>query len=182
MPRLILLGIGMARSSRHAPAGLLVEYGHAHVGLDGGPGSEPPEISQAWLVRDEHGPLQPALGRIARECGMPEPVRAPFRHGTLHIEPLPVPHPGGVMHGYRIAAGHRVCVWAPEFSEPPGWARGADLMFAGGPPGGPALEATARAVRRLGVSRLVLVRPPPAGHGEPPPFAEWGVEGAVYRI
>lgn len=187
MPRLILLGVGTARSSRHAPAGLLVEYGHARIGLDGGPGSEPPGSSQAWLVRDEHGPHQSVLGRIARECGMPEPVLAPFRHGPLRIEPLPVPHPGGAMHGYRITARHRTCVWAPEFAEPPGWARDADLMFAGVPPGpapdaADAAAATARAVRRLGVARLVLVRPPPAGRRDPPPFAEWGVEGGLYRM
>jgi hypothetical protein len=180
MPRLILLGVGTARSSPHAPAGLLVEYGHAHIGLDGGPGSEPPEISAAWLVRDEKGPFQPVRLRIARECGMPEPVLAPFRRGTLRIEPLPVPHLGGVMHGYRIAAGHRTCVWAPEFAEPPGWARNADLMFAGVP--GDDAEATARAVRRLGVTRLVLVRPPSAGRGPPPPFGEWGETGALYRM
>ncbi|TMQ90758.1 hypothetical protein ETD83_34000 [Actinomadura soli] len=191
MPRLILLGIGTAgpdgpsegaaRPPLHAPAGLLVEYGHARVGLDGGPGSEPPESSQAWLVRDEHGPYQAVLGRIARQCGMPAPVLAAFRHGSLRIEPLPVAHPGRAMHGYRITAGHRTCVWAPEFAEPPGWARDADLMFAGIPPGGPPEEAVG-ALRRLGVARLVLVRPPPAGRGEPPPSAEWGVEGALYRI
>ncbi|WP_433469380.1 hypothetical protein [Spirillospora sp. CA-128828] len=180
MPRLILLGTGTASSPAHAPAGLLVEYGHAHVGLDGGPGSEPPEISVAWLVRDEKGACQPARRRIARECGMPEPVLAPFRHGALRIEPLPVPHRGGAMHGYRIAAGHRTCVWAPEFSEPPGWARDADLMFAGVP--GDDAEGTAGAVRRLGVARLVLVRPPAAGRGDPPPFGEWGVAGALYRM
>ncbi|MFD0689412.1 hypothetical protein [Actinomadura fibrosa] len=181
MPRLILLGVGTARSRAHAPAGLLVEYGHAHVGLDGGPGSEPPETCEAWLVRDEKGPLQAELLRIARESGMPAPVLAPYRHGSLHIVPMPVPSRAGTMHGYRIAAGRRTCVWAPESAEPPAWARGADLVFAGA---GRAPAATAEAFRGLGVRRLVLVRSPggDAEPGGPPPFGEWGAEGAVYRM
>lgn len=179
MPRLILLGIGSAGSSRFAPAGLLIEYGHTRVGLDGGPGSEPPENVDAWLVTDEHGPLQPGRLRIAREEGMADPAVAPFQHGPLHVDPVPVAHPDAAVYGYRIRAGHHTAVWAPEFAKVPDWGGQADLMFAGAADVG----ETAAAAERFGVRRLVFVClgeevDPQIG----PPFGEWGEEGGQYRM
>ncbi|MFI0352200.1 hypothetical protein [Actinomadura sp. 9N407] len=179
MPRLILLGAGAARSSRFAPAGLLVEYGHTRVGIDGGPGSEPPENVHAWLVRDDAP--HPDLLRIAQETGMREPAVAAFRHGSLHIDPMPA---GDGAYGYRIVSGHHTAVWAPRFGDFPGWAGSADLVFAG--PGSD-LAATVEAARRLKVGRLVLVLlDERAGAamdaGTDPPFGEWGEEGGQYRM
>ncbi|XVQ15087.1 hypothetical protein ACQP1W_21915 [Spirillospora sp. CA-255316] len=179
MPRLILLGVGAARSPRFAPAGLLVEYGHTRVGIDGGAGSEPPENVHAWLVRD--GGAHSDLHRIAAETGMRPPAVAAFRHGPLHVDPLPA---GGGIYGYRIVSGHRTAVWAPEFTAFPGWAERADLAFAGT---GGDLGATAEAARRLEVRRLVFVlldEPVFAAldAGAHPPFGEWGEEGRQYRM
>jgi hypothetical protein len=179
MARLILLGAGVARSSRYAPAGLLIEYGHTRVGIDGGAGSEPPETVQAWLVRDDAP--HPDLLRIARETGMREPAVAPFRHGPLHIDPVPV---GDGLYGYRIVSGHHTAVWAPEHAAFPDWAERADLVFSGP---GPGIAATAEAARRLTVRRLVFVlldEPVFAmlDAGEDPPFGEWGEEGGQYRM
>ncbi|MFI0449840.1 hypothetical protein [Actinomadura sp. 6N118] len=185
MARLMLLGIGTARSPRFAPAGLLVEYGHTRVGLDGGPGSEPPENVHAWLVTDEHGPLRDDLHRIAHESEMLEPTVAPYCHGTLHVDPLPVAHPRAGVHGYKITRGHRAAVWAPEFVKLPDWAEAADLVFAGAE--GCDVEETAEAARRLGVRRLIFVRLGDEAcaamdSGEIPPFGEWGEEGGQYRM
>ncbi|GAA2402717.1 hypothetical protein GCM10010191_07830 [Actinomadura vinacea] len=179
MPRLILLGVGAAGSPRFAPAGLLIEYGHTRVGIDGGAGSEPPETVDAWLVRE--GGAHADLRRIARETGMCEPAVAPFRHGPLHVDPLPA---GAGVYGYRIVSGHRTAVWAPEFTAFPDWAGHADLAFAGT---GPDLAATAAAARRLEVRRLVFVLlggPVLAAldAGTDPPFGEWGEEGGQYRM
>ncbi|MFG2004708.1 hypothetical protein ACGFNU_36705 [Spirillospora sp. NPDC048911] len=185
MARLLLLGIGTARSPRFAPAGLLVEYGHARVGLDGGPGSEPPENVHAWLVADEHGPLRDDLRRIAHEADMLEPAVAPYLHGTLHVDPLPVAHPRAGVHGYKITRGHRCAVWAPDFVKLPDWAEAADLVFAGADNSD--VAETAEAARRLRVKRLVFVclgdkACSAMDAGETPPFGEWGVEGGQYRM
>jgi hypothetical protein len=189
VPRLILLGVGTAKSSRFAPAGLLVEYGHARVGLDGGPGSEPPENVQAWLVSDPHHALQPARRQLATEEGMPLPEVGAFSHGALRIEAVPV---SPSLHGYRILSGRYMAVWAPEYAVFPDWAEDADLMFADGT----ALDGTgahlgvlasALAAQRRRVKRLIFVRldePVFAAldRGEPPPFGEWGEEGRTYRM
>ncbi|SEF60669.1 hypothetical protein SAMN04489712_101571 [Thermomonospora echinospora] len=192
MPVAVLLGVGTARSPRFAPAGLLVEYGHVRVGLDGGPGSEPPENVDAWLVRDEDDPLQPGRVRLAAEEGMARPVTGSFHQGTLHVEPLPVRCGERRMHGYRIAVGRRVAVWAPEFTEFPPWAEGADLVFADATAWDAGAEGTGApasvpTVRWLGVRRLVFARLGEAAYGavdsgRAPPFGEWGEEGRKYRI
>jgi len=62
-------------SPRFAPAGLLVRCGDAAVAIDGGPGAEPPEALDAWLVTDEHAEL-----RAARSTWMPGPTG----RGTMH--------------------------------------------------------------------------------------------------
>jgi hypothetical protein len=187
---LILLGIGTAGSSRFAPAGLLLEYGHIRVGIDGGPGSEPAENIDAWLVRDEHGPSHGELLRIAHETGMPEPVVMPFQHGPLKIEPIPIPIPIPVadhVHGYRIGIGHHVAAWVPEAPALPPWTEGMDLVFADGSPAVPHTHELARTAKRLRVQRLVFVRLGPAAlaaidAGEQPPYGEWGEEGRKYRM
>ncbi|MER6398596.1 hypothetical protein ABT263_21455 [Kitasatospora sp. NPDC001603] len=50
--------------------------------------------------------------------------------GELRISALPVLHTSNPTCGYRIEAGGRTAVWAPEFWEFPARAAGADLMFA----------------------------------------------------
>jgi hypothetical protein len=182
--RLILLGIGTADSSRFAPVGLLLEYGHIRVGIDGGPGSEPPENIDAWLVRDEQGPLQAELLRIARETGMPEPAVLSYQHGPLKIEPIPV---AAHVYGYRIAVGHHVAAWVPEAAEPPPWTEGMDLVFADGSAAAPHTQELASTAKRLRVQRLVLVRLGAAAlaavdAGDQPSYGEWGEEGRKYRM
>ncbi|MEU5882573.1 hypothetical protein [Spirillospora sp. NPDC047279] len=180
MARLILLGVGTARSALFAPAGLLIEYGHTRVGLDGGPGSEPPENVHAWLVADEQGPLRDDLHRIAHESEMLEPVVGSFRHGPLHVDPLPVAHPKAGVHGYKITMGHRSAVWAPEFVKLPDWAEAADLVFAGASAD---VAGTARSAQDLRVRRLVFVGlDEEPGQSTTPAFGEWGEEGGQYRI
>jgi hypothetical protein len=182
--RLILLGIGAAGSSRFAPVGLLLEYGHVRVGIDGGPGSEPAENIDAWLVRDEHGPLRDELLRIAHETGMPEPLVGPYEHGPLKIEPIPV---ADHVHGYRIVVGHHVAGWVPEAPALPAWTEGMDLVFGDGSAAGPDTQELARTAKRLRVQRLVFVRLGAAAlaavdAGEPPLYGEWGEEGRKYRM
>ena len=181
---MILLGIGTAESPRFAPAGLLLEYGHVRVGIDGGPGSEPAENIDAWLVRDERGPLQDELRRIARETGMPEPAVQPYHHGPLKVEPVAV---AGRLYGYRIGIGHHVAAWAPETPEFPAWAEGLDLVFTDGSGSWPDTQERARTAKRLRVQRLVFVRLGTAAQsaldaGERPPYGEWGEEGRKYRM
>jgi len=155
--RLVLLGIGAAGSPRFAPAGLLVEYGRTHVGFDGGPGSEPPETVQAWLVRRRDEAGHPRLCRIAADSGMPQPAVA--------------------------SLGRRTAVWAPECRGLPLWAEDADLVFAGTS----GMRQTVEAARRLSVRRLVFARLDEEAcaamdAGRDPPFGEWGVEGGRYRV
>jgi hypothetical protein len=182
--RLILLGIGTADSLRFAPAGLLLEYGHVRVGIDGGPGSEPAENIDSWLVRQERGPLWDELLRIAHETGMPAPAVGPFQHGPLKIEPIQV---AGPVHGYRIAIGHHVAAWVPEAPDLPPWTEGMDLVFADGSAPEPRTHELAGAAKRLRVQRLVFVRIGASAlaavdAGEQPPYGEWGEEGRKYRM
>jgi hypothetical protein len=182
--RFILLGIGAADSSRFAPVGLLLEYGHIRVGIDGGPGSEPPETIDAWLVRDERGPSQDELRRIAHETGMPEPAVMPYHHGPLKVEPVPV---ADHVYGYRIGIGHHVAAWVPEAPELPAWAEGLDLVYADGSLDAARTQELAGTAKRLRVQRLVFVRLGAAAlatvdAAERPPYGEWGVEGRKYRM
>ncbi|HEX6472380.1 MAG TPA: hypothetical protein VF069_25025 [Streptosporangiaceae bacterium] len=184
MSRLILLGIGTERSPRFAPAGLLLEYGHVRVGIDGGPGSEPAENIDAWLVTSEHGPLRAELRDIARETGMPEPVVGPYAHGPLRIEPVRL---ADETYGYRIGVGHHVAGWAPAATTLPPWTDGMDLVFADGSLSWPDTVELARTAKRLRVQRLVFVRLGAAAlsaldSSERPPYGEWGEEGRAYRM
>ncbi|GAB3688446.1 hypothetical protein GCM10027589_56390 [Actinocorallia lasiicapitis] len=169
MSRLILLGVGTAGASRHAPAGLLLEYGQVRIGFDGGPGSEPPENVHAWLVSDPFDPLQEQRRALAHATGMPEPAVSPYDHGALRIAPLPL---SGHAYGYRISTGTRTAIWAPHTPHFPAWASAADLMFGA--------EAVAASARSAGVRRLVLTVP--AEHDGSPLGAEWGEEGRAYRL
>jgi hypothetical protein len=181
---LILLGIGTAQSSRFAPAGLLLEYGHIRMGIDGGPGSEPADNVDCWLVGDEHGPLQDELREIAHETGMPEPAVMAYHHGPLKVEPVPV---ADHRYGYRIRIGHHVAAWAPQIPEFPVWAEATDLVFADGSLDWPDIQELARTAKRLRVQRLVFVRLgadalSAVDAGEQPWYGEWGEEGRKYRM
>src|SRR5438445_13107245 len=127
--RFILVGVGAMKSPRYAPAGLLVEYGAQRVMLDGGPGTEPAEPIDAWLVTDDHGELMPKIRRLANARGL-KPAVSCFCSDGLVIAPKPVVHHSHPTYGYQIEAGGRRVVWAPELLEFPGWAEGAALMFA----------------------------------------------------
>jgi len=129
--RLVTLGVGAQNSPRYAPAGLLVVHAGVRVMIDGGPGAEPRGRLDAWLVTDERAELIAAIRRLAAARGL-RPRAAGFRKNGVRIERRPVVHTNHPTYGYRIrAVGHTV-VWAPEFSEFPRWARGADVMFAEG--------------------------------------------------
>jgi hypothetical protein len=196
--RLVTLGVGAAESPRFAPAGLLVAHGGVRVAFDGGPGAEPPGSVDAWLVTDERAELISALRRLAAERGLTPAARS-VRMGGLDVEPLPVVHTNHPTWGYRIRAGGRVAVWAPEFLEFPRWAAGSDLMFAeasgwsrpilfrGGVGGHLDVHSVAAAARRCGVRRLVFAhigRPTirAMDRGERPLFGEFARDGQVFWL
>ncbi|GAA4507526.1 hypothetical protein GCM10023191_066050 [Actinoallomurus oryzae] len=120
-----------------------------------------------WLVCDARAELMPQIRRYGRGLNV-EPVIKDFHAGGLVVEPLPVVHTSHPTFGYLVQVSGRRVVWAPEFWEFPGWARGADLMFADaagwrrpirfarGVGGHAAVSATADQARRHGVGRLVF--------------------------
>jgi hypothetical protein len=198
--RLTLLGIGAMNSPRFGPAGLLVRCASRRIAIDGGPGAEPPPGNlRAWLVTDEHAELRGALRRLACERGLPEPSSSEYLAGGLCVRPLPVEHTSHPAYGYQISAGCRMVVWAPEFWRFPGWADGADLMFAeaaswnrpirfrggvGGhaPVTAVAAEAAGRGIRRLVYAHIGRPTLRAIDAGLRPPFGEWGVEGRTYAV
>jgi hypothetical protein len=196
--RLTLLGVGAMNSPRFAPAGLLIRWGRSRVALDGGPGAEPPKRLDAWLVTDEHAELRTTLREMAAERGL-VPRLGDVVMGGLRITTLPVVHTSHPTCGYRIEAGGRVAVWAPEFLEFPAWAAGADLMFAeaagwnrpilfrGGVGGHAHVAEVGREAERHGVRRLVYAhigRPclRAIDAGLEPEYGEWGQQGRTYTL
>ena len=195
---LTTLGVGAAASPRFAPAGLLVERGGCRVMLDGGPGSQPGGRLTAWLVTDERAELIGRIRALGRALGV-EPRMGDVRHAALAVESHPVVHTNHPTCGYLVRACGRRVAWAPEFLEFPGWARGADLMFAEaagwarpirfakGVGGHLHVLAVAEAARALGVRRLVFAhigRPAirALDRGEAPPFGTFGADGEVFRL
>ncbi|GAB2886933.1 hypothetical protein GCM10027074_64250 [Streptomyces deserti] len=197
--RLTLLGAGAMNSPRFAPAGLLLRCAGHRVAFDGGAGAEPPPGRlDGWLVTDEQAELRSALRRSAAERGVP------LRAGDMDLEDVrvrchPVAHTSHPAYGYRVEAGGRAVVWAPEFWEFPRWAASADLMFAeaaawgrpirfrGGVGGHATVQTVAEQAVRHGVRRLVFAhigRPVlrAMDAGARPPAGEWGVEGRTYSL
>ena len=196
--RLTTLGVGAMKSPCHAPAGLLVAHAGVRAMLDGGPGAEPTGRLDVWLVTDARAELMAPLRRAAARWGL-EPRVAAFRRHGLVIEPRAVVHTSHPAYGYRIRAGRRTVVWAPEFYRFPGWARGAALMFAdgaawsrpirfaGGVGGHADVLATAGAARRAGVKRLVFAhigRPTlrALARGARPPFGSMAADGQRFVL
>jgi hypothetical protein len=196
--RLVTLGVGAAASPRYAAAGLLVARRGVRVMLDGGPGAEPAGRVDAWLVTDERAELRSQLRRLAAERGL-HPHAGSFQHGALRIDARPVVHTSHPSFGYLIQAPEGTVVWAPEFLEFPGWARGAGLLFAeaagwerpirfaGGVGGHLHVPAVAEAARRHRVGRLVFAhigRPTirAIDRGERPTFGEFAHDGQVFRL
>jgi hypothetical protein len=115
------------------------------------------------------------------------------------VEYRPAVHTSHPTCGYRIRAGRRTIVWAPEFFAFPRWARDADLMFAegaawsrpirfaGGVGGHLDVQTVARIARRVGVRRLIfahLGRPTlrALSRGERPSFGEFAADGQVFVV
>jgi hypothetical protein len=195
---LTTLGVGAANSPRFAPAGLLVERSGACVMIDGGPGSEPAGGLDAWLVTDERSELIAQIRRLARLRGL-EPRSGDFDGANLSVRYHPVVHTNHPAGGYLIRSGSQAVAWAPEFWEFPGWAAGADLMFAeaagwnrpirfaGGVGGHMDATAVASAAKAHRVRRLVFAhigRPTLTAidRGERPPFGEFARDGQVFRV
>jgi hypothetical protein len=196
--RFVSLGVGAAQSPGFAPAGLLVSFRGAHVMIDGGPGAEPRRRVDAWLVTDQRAELISVLRRLAAAHGAVPEVRSLAHHG-LELEPMPVVHTNHPAYGYRICAGDRTAVWAPEFLEFPAWAANADLMFAeaagwnrpikfrGGVGGHLDVLTVAAKARRQNIRRLVFAhigRPTirAIDRGERPPFGEFARDGQVFWL
>jgi hypothetical protein len=165
--RLVTVGVGAAASPRYLPAGLLVSQAARRVMIDGGPKAAPEGRIDGWLLTDDHAELAPAIRRCAHARGLVAKV-APFWAEDLRIEPKPVIHTNHPTFGYEIRARGLKVVWAPEFLEFPGWAKGADLMFAeasswtrpirfrGGVGGHLDAISVQQAAQAAGVKRLVL--------------------------
>jgi hypothetical protein len=196
--RFVTLGVGAQRSPRHAPAGLLVSGAGIKVMIDGGPGAEPPHRLDAWLLTDEQAELASEIRRLAAVRGL-VPRAADFARSSLAIERRLVRHTSHPTFGYRIRTDRRTVVWAPEFYVFPGWARGADLMFAeaagwsrpirfrGGVGGHLDVGAVADAARRSGVRRLVFAhigRPTlrALSRGQRAPFGEFAHDGQTFLL
>jgi hypothetical protein len=196
--RMTLLGVGAMNSPRFAPAGMLLRYGRRRVAFDGGPGAEPPEPLDDWLVTDERAELGPALRRMAAAHDVRAHV-GDLVAGALTIRACPVRHTSHPTVGYRIELGELLAVWAPEFVEFPAWAANADLMFAeasswnrpirfrGGVGGHASLRQVAAAASEHGVRRVVYAhigRPciRAIDAGLRPPVGEWGREGDTYIL
>ncbi len=195
---LTLLGVGAMNSPRYAPAGLLAEYRAVRVALDGGPGAVPAGPLDAWLVTDEQAELIRQLRQLAATRGLVPSARS-FTGAGMSLTRHPVVHTSHPTFGYLIeAAGQRV-VWAPEFLEFPGWAAGADLMFADAAgwtrpirfahgTGGHAAaievseEARARHVHRLVFAHIGRPAIRAIEAGQTVPFGELGADGAVYAL
>lgn len=194
--RLVTLGVGAQNSPRYAPAGLLLAHRGVRVMLDGGPGAEPPQALDAWLVTDERAELIAAIRRLAAARGL-VPYAGAFHKDGLRLEARTVIHTRHTTYGYRIRAAGRVVVWAPEFYRFPVWAAGADVMFAeaaawerpirfaGGVGGHMDALSVAAAARRARVRRLVFAhigRPTlrALSRGAKPPFGELAVDGQVF--
>jgi hypothetical protein len=196
--RLTLLGVGAMNSPRFAPAGLLVRYRGRRVAFDAGPGAEPPQRLDGWLVTDQRAELRSALRRMAAERAVPLRM-GDLELGELRIRACPVVHTSHPTCGYRIELGGVVAVWAPEFWIFPSWAAGADLMFAeaagwdrrirfrGGVGGqahvqeiGP--EAVRHQVRRLVYAHVGRPSLRAMDTGLRPGWGEWGREGRTYML
>lgn len=196
--RCTLLGVGAMRSPRYRPAGLQVSYGGRRIMLDGGPESAPAEDVETWLVTDESAELAAPIRRLAAQRGL-EPLAGDYRVGDLQVECRAVAHTSHPTYGYLLRAHDHRVVWAPEFWEFPGWADGADLMFAdaagwrrpirfrGGVGGHASVTAIAEEARRRDVRRLVFAhigRPSIRAQdaGLVPPYGTWGEEGRTYLV
>lgn len=198
MLRMRLLGVGAMNSPRYRPAGLAVAWSRCRVMLDGGDAADAGRPLDAWLLSDPRAELMPAIRRRARELGVPVDVMA-FAADGVRIHPLKVSHTSHRTFGYLIESGGCRAVWAPEFWEFPGWAAGADLMFAdaagwdrpirfrGGVGGHACVRDVARAARRARVRKLVFAhigRPsiPAIDRGEVPEFGRWGVQDEAFEL
>ena len=196
--RLVTLGVGAQNSPRHRPAGLLLASAGVRVMMDGGPGAVPPGRLDAWLVTDERAELIVSIRRSARVKGL-RPYAGDFRKDGVQVQRRRVFHTSHPTYGYRVRAGGRTIVWAPEFRRFPIWAAGADVMFAeaagwdhpirfrGGVGGHLDVRAVADRARRLGVKRLVFThigRPTlrALSRGQKPPFGEMAADGQTFRI
>jgi hypothetical protein len=196
--RCTLLGVGAMNSPRYQPAGLLVAYHGRRIMLDGGPGAEPDDNVEAWLVSDEAAELADPIRRLAARHGL-VPVAGDHSVDDLRVRRRDVEHTSHPTYGYLLDDGRRRVVWAPEFWRFPGWAAGADLMFAdaagwnrpirfrGGVGGHACVSGVADEARRRGVRRLVFAhigRPSIRAllAGEVPPYGEWGEQGRAYLV
>lgn len=198
MIRCTLLGVGAMNSPRYAPAGLLVTRRSRRIALDGGPGAEPPADLDAWLLTDASAELAKPIRDLAAQRGL-EPIVGDYHAGSLWARPHEVAHTSHPTYGYLLEEDGRRVVWAPEFWTFPGWADGADLMFAdaagwnrpirfrGGVGGHASVLETADQARRRGVRRLVFAhigRPSirAQDQGLQPPYGSWGEQGRTYLV
>jgi hypothetical protein len=194
-----LLGVGAMNSPRFAPAGMLLRYGRSRIAFDGGPGADPPDRLNAWLVTDERAELRASIRRLAADRQVEAHV-GNLRLGALVIDACQVVHTSHPTYAYRIRLRDLVAVWAPEFYRFPTWAAHADLLFADGSSwnrpihfrGGVGGHASVRDVEdsaiKYGVRRVVYahigrpcIRAIDAGL-QPPHIGEWGTEGATYTM
>lgn len=196
--RMTLLGVGAMNSPRFAPAAMLLQYGRRRIAFDGGPGAEPPDRLDAWLVTDDQAELRTSIRRMAAARQVEAHV-GDLDLGALSIRACAVVHTSHPTYGYSIQLNDRLAVWAPEFQEFPTWAADADLLFAeasswnrpirfrGGVGGHASLRDVAAQATKHGVRRIVYAhigRPciRAIDVGLQPDAGEWGREGTTYTL
>jgi len=183
--RFTLMGVGSTRMLRYKPAGLLIEHAGRRIMLDGGEANPPKGNLDAWLVTDDHSASIAKIRKLAEDRGV-EAMVGVFYADSTTIEPRLIHGAAGDAWGYLITTDGRKVAWAPSFKEFPGWADGADLMFAEAA-SWDMVTTIAEQAKERGVKRLVFAHIGRStlralDKGETASFGEFGRDGDTFLV